>query len=238
MDAKELRSYDKKVQAEEKNVMSETSKVEVSEEMSAVLQLARAGIQQQFRRTIQTLIRQIGYEDAIPVVLSWDSQSTNWFLWQSGLCDARIVQAPTSETELPAGEKRCFFILFNLTQYGSARNQVAKLHLDEVLTKQDYIIWVVQDFGELLNADNVVEGLTRMLEFSEKISAVCDSKIYLLHENPAYSIGFLQYQFEPTLQKEPHALISALQEKFPLYAQSGTSLHVFGEIVRKVSIEA
>lgn len=237
LDAKELRSYNKKVQAEEKNVMPETRKVEVSEEMSAVLRLARAGIQQQFRKTIQTLIRQIGYEDAIPVVLSWDSQSTNWFLWQSGLCDARIVQAPTSETELPAGEKRCFFILFNLTQYGSARNQVANLHLDAVLTKQDYIIWVVQDFGELLNADNVVEGLTRMMELSESFSAVCDSKIYLLHENPVYSIGFLQYQFELTLQQEPHALISALQEKFHLYVQSGASLNVFGEIVRKVSMK-
>ena len=198
----------------------EKRKIEISAYSKALLELSQHALQTQHRRFFRAFIEKIGCMEHLPLIISWDTSSREGFLWQSGIADA-LTLSPEGETKLPydpAG--RCVFVLVNTTQFGEAMKQIAALRLDRCLTDKDYVIWVVQDFQELLNGGHASEGLDEMGTLAERTGIPCESMIYVRHENPLYSWALLELQKDPGLAKNPHFLIQDIQKKYPVYTEA------------------
>ena len=216
-----------------------TSKeMEVSDYVEAVLRLSRSALQQQHRAIARAFVTKIGCESSTPIVISWDDRSTDEFLWQTGLTDANILQSPVSNAGIPRKKERCLFVLVNAIQYGAARKQIDALKIHETLTKRDHVVWVVQDFQELLTGDRAVEGLSNMAELSSKskFAIPCESSIYIVHENPIYNLTFFEHQFDRRHQQVPSELIDRLQGDFGVYLSPGIK-NTLGEILLKVHLD-
>lgn len=211
-----------------------TKEVEVSAYISSVLSLSRAALQLQHRAIAQSFASKIGCKNYTPVIISWDDGSRDEFIWQTGIIDAQVMRSPVTNAGIPQEKNRCFFVLVNAIQYGAALKQISALKLNAVLTKQDYVVWVVQDFQELLTGDRAVEGLTQMAELSGVTKIPCKSSIYIMHENPIYNLTFLKHQFDRSLRLTPHKLIDDLQTSYGVYLTPSVS-DTLGEIVRKVN---
>lgn len=217
----------------DKGYSSTLKSVNVSSYTGSILSLSRYALRQQHQCTALALAEQINCKNHTPIVISWDENSTHDFLWQTGLKTPEILQAPTN---IPRGTRRCLFILVNTTQYGAALKQIAALRLNSSLTKNDIVIWIVQDFQELLNSGCAAEGLTRMGELSRALEIPCKSTIWLLHDNPIYNLAFLKFQFNDEYRQNLHELIRELQTKYRVYT-SETIERQLGEILRAVHIQ-
>ena len=191
-------------------------------------------MQQQHRAIAQSFVAKIGCNNCTPIIISWDDGSCEEFIWQTGIIDAKVMRSPVSNAGIPQEKNRCIFVLVNAIQYGAALKQISALKLNSILTKQDYVVWVVQDFQELLTGDRAVEGLTQMSELSGVTKIPCKSSIYIMHENPIYNLTFLKHQFDRSLRLTPHKLIDDLQSSYEVYLTPVVS-DTLGDIVRKVN---
>lgn len=217
------------------NPVFTTKKIEVPVYASSVLSLSRAALQQQHRAIAQSFVEKIGCKNYAPIIISWDDGSREEFIWQTGIIDAHVMRSPVSNAGIPQEKCRCLFVLVNAIQYGAALKQISALKLNSILTKQDYVVWVVQDFQELLTGDRAAEGLTQMAELSGVTQIPCKSSIYIMHENPIYNLTFLKHQFDRSLRLAPHKLIDDLQTSYGVYLTPSVS-DTLGEIVRKVHL--
>lgn len=211
-----------------------TKEIDVPAYISSVLNLSRAVLQQQHRAIAQSFVAKIGCNNCTPIIISWDDGSCEEFIWQTGIIDAKVMRSPVSNAGIPQEKNRCIFVLVNAIQYGAALKQISALKLNSILTKQDYVVWVVQDFQELLTGDRAVEGLTQMSELSGVTKIPCKSSIYIMHENPIYNLTFLKHQFDRSLRLTPHKLIDDLQSSYEVYLTPVVS-DTLGDIVRKVN---
>lgn len=212
-----------------------SKKIEVSQYTGALLGLSRSAIQRQQRAITKAFVSKIGCQNYFPVIISWDDNSLDEFIWQTGISDAAMVRSPVCSTEIPQNRGRCLFILVNAIQYGAALKQIAALKLNSILTKQDHVVWVVQDFQELLTGDRAVEGLVQMTEITDALQISSKSSIFIMHQNPIYNLAFLKHQFDRSLRHTPHKLIDELQTNFGVYL-TPTVLDTLGEIINKVCL--
>lgn len=217
------------------NVVFSSKKVEVSQYTATLLGLSRSALQQQQRAVTKAFVSQIGCQKYIPVIVSWDNNSINEFIWQTGISDATVIHSPVSNVGIPKSRGRCLFVLVNAIQYGAALKQIAALKLNTILTKQDHVVWVVQDFQELLTGDRAVEGLAQMAEITNALQISSKSSIFIMHQNPIYNLAFLKHQFDRSLRHAPHKLIDELQTNFGVYL-TPTVLDTLGEIINKVRL--
>ena len=210
-----------------------TKSVEVSPYIGTMLHLSRYALRLQHQSITESLVHQMGCETYTPIIISWDPGSTEEFLLQAGIDKPEILKSPTS---VPKGSRRCLFILVNTIQYGAALKQLAALQLNAALTRNDAVVWVVQDFQELLNGECAAEGLNRMGELSERLELPCKSVIYLLHQNPIYNLAFLKFQFNRDCRQALHGLIRELQTKYEVYTSEKVE-NQLGEILRAVHFQ-
>ena len=149
-------------------------------------------MQRQHRAIAHSFASVIACKNHVPVIISWDDTSSDEFMWQTGISDAVTVRSPVSGTGIPQEPNRCLFVLVNAIQYGAALKQISALKLHSVLNKHDYVVWVVQDFQELLTGDRAVEGLSQMTELSGVLQIPCRSSIFIMHQNPIYNLAVPQ----------------------------------------------
>ena len=221
---------------EEKNsTPSSSKKVDVTPYVGTVLQLSRFALQQQQRAIAHSFISAIACENHVPILISWDDHCSNDFMWQTGVSDAVVIRSPVSNAAIPQEPNRCFFVLVNAIQYGAAHKQIDALHLNSVLNEQDHVVWVIQDFQELLTSDRAVEGLSEMAKLSGVLQIPCNSSLFILHQNPVYNLALLKLQFNPFLKYAPHKLIDEIQAGFGVYLTPSV-LETLGEIVNKVHL--
>ena len=221
---------------EEKNsTPSSSKKVDVTPYVGTVLQLSRFALQQQQRAIAHSFISAIACENHVPILISWDDHCSNDFMWQTGISDAVVIRSPVSTAAIPQEPNRCFFVLVNAIQYGAAHKQIDALHLNSVLNEQDHVVWVIQDFQELLTSDRAVEGLSEMAKLSGVLQIPCNSSLFILHQNPVYNLALLKLQFNPFLKYAPHKLIDEIQAGFGVYLTPSV-LETLGEIVNKVHL--
>lgn len=222
-------------QTVEKRFASTSKKIEVDPYISFVLKLSRRALQLQHREIAQKFIQTIGCSGHTPVVISWDEGSKDEFLFQTGIADAKVILFPTSRANLPAQKKKCVFVLVNTIQFGSALKQIMALKLGDYLDKNDFVVWVVQDFQELMVSGCTSEGLTRMGELSHQTSISCWSMIYILHENPLYNLAFLKYQMDPSLRQNPERVVHEIQHTYQTYTSEKTETQL-GTMLRTVHL--
>ena len=221
---------------ETRGTVFSSKKIEAPPYAGAVLGLSRSALQVQHRAVAQSFVSQIGCMNYAPVVISWDDACRDEFMWQTGISDAIVMRFPVSITNISHERNRCIFVLINAIQYGAALKQISTLKLNSVLTKHDHVVWVVQDFQELLTGDCAAEGLSQMAELSGVFQIPCKSSIYILHENPIYNVAFLKHQFDRSLRLAPHKLIDELQTDLGVYL-SPDVLDTLGEIIRRVHLK-
>lgn len=210
-------------------------KIEVSTYPKTLLELSRQALRMQHRSFFRKFIENVGCMKHEPVIIGWDASSMEKFLWQSGIAGARCL-SPDSQVKLPAGSApRCVFILVNTTQFGEALKRIRGLLLNKTLTKSDYVVWVVQDFQELLNGGQAVEGLREMRTLADETEIPCRSIIFIRHENPLYGWAFLELQMDPGLAKNPHFLIRDIQEKYFDYKEESLEQTISG-ILKNVHV--
>lgn len=214
---------------------SPVKKIDVDPYIESLLGLSRTALQRQHRATMRSLLNRIDCKNYTPIIVTWDEGSKDEFLWQSGISDAVVVHSPADDREIPSGKNRCLFVLVNAIQYGAALKQISKLKLKESLSKRDYVVWVVQDFQEILNSDRAAEALSQMAELTDVTQIPCESTIYIMHNNPIYNIAFLKSQFDRSLRLAPHKLINELQTKYWMYSSPKVS-GTLGEIISKVDL--
>lgn len=208
--------------------------VAVSDLTSAVLRLARGAVQKQHLATHTALHEALGTAESLPVIISWDRGSLQEFVWQTGLDDAKTIEFPNGPVTLPdgAGRGRTVFVLVNTPQYGAARKQIEALRLNDALRPDDFVVWVVQDFQELINTDRAVEGLEHMLDL-RSAAPKGRSLVYLSHSNPVYNLGFLKYQLSDSYRHAPATLMNELQNTYGIYTTSAAEAEL-GEMFRRL----
>lgn len=178
---------------------TDTSQIEVDGAVASVLKLSRNMGKSVHNAVAKSLFKRVNCMEHTPVIVGWDENCINEFLWQTGIKDAIVCEGDVYDETVAKAEKRCFFVLVNTIQFGAAKKQVLEIGLDTVVTSDDYIVWVVQDFEELLTGDNLVEGLQSMLVFVQEQSELCKGCIWLSHDNPIYNLIFLEHQMEPVV---------------------------------------
>ena len=223
------------VQAIERSPAFISQKIEVNPYAGSVLKISRRALQLQHREIAQKFIRTVGCTGHTPVVISWDEESKDEFLLQTGILDAEVILFPTSRANLPAQKKKCVFVLVNTIQFGSALKQIMALKLGDYLDKSDFVVWVVQDFQELMVGGHASEGLTQMGELTHQTSVPCRSMIYILHENPLYNLAFLKYQMDPSLRQTPERLVHEIQSTYQTYTSERTETQL-GTMLRTVHL--
>lgn len=212
-----------------------TKKIDVPAYSYAILELSRNALQQQHRGILKAFIEKIGCQQSVPVLVSWDTNCRDEFLWQTGISNVAIIDSPLNCNNLPQEKNRCIFVLVNAIQFGAALKQISALKLDSALTERDYVVWVLQDFQELLTGDRAAEGLSQMVELQDAALIPCKSTIMIMHENPVYNLAFLKYQFDPSLQKAAHKLIDELQTNFGVFSTPEVT-DIIGDMLQKVHL--
>lgn len=223
------------VQVLEGGSVFSSKKIEVSPYASSVLTLSRRALQLQHREIAKKFIQATGCTGHTPVLIGWDEGSRDVFLLQTGIADANIMLFPAAPVNLPARKKKCVFVLVNTVQFGAALKQISALKLGDHLDKNDFVVWVVQDFQELMVGGHTAEGLTQMGELARQTSIPCRSMIYILHENPLYNLVFLNYQMDPSLHQAPERVVREIQRTYQAYTSEKTETQL-GTMLRTVHL--
>lgn len=186
----------------------QTSQLDITGTVATLLKLSKNMGKNVHNSVARSLFKRVECMEHTPVIVGWDESCIKEFLWQTGIKDAIICDGDIGDEAVTKADKRCFFILVNTIQFGAAKKEISELNIESVVTEDDYIVWVVQDFGELLTGDNLVEGLQNMLQLVEEYTQLCGGCIWISHDNPIYNLVFLEHQMDPitTSQKEQEIL--------------------------------
>ena len=221
----------------QKPVFSDHStKVEVGSITNDIVDLAESLKKQQNNQVMQSLIKMEGLEHHVPILLGWDENCENRFNWNAGIKDIKIIHLLKDEAPKEGdGIDTCFFVLVNSSQIGMEKKRVKNLNLTNAVEPNDYVIWVVQDFEELLNSDSVVDGLRDMLWLKEFSGIESKSIVWISHDNPVYNIAFLEQQFYPSQDiAEEQTILRELKESFPTYCDE----EIIGNVAKILKVRA
>lgn len=127
------------------------------------------------------------------------------------------------------------YVLSNATQYGSAQNQIHKCGIGDIVSKKDFLAFVVQDFVELINGNGVGEAINNMMSLTQSLKIDHDSFILISHDNPIYNLVLVESQLNPTkIEKEEVELIKRIQKSFK-YLRNEKIDKILSEIIRATS---
>ncbi|MCR5107987.1 MAG: dynamin family protein [Lachnospiraceae bacterium] len=210
---------------------------EADDFLSDMIKMARYSCRDQHREIMKQYILQEKLSDYDAVIVGWDEDCIKDLIWQSGICDARIFILPENEPVIDDRiNPKCFFIMVNAVQIGAAEKQIRSLNLEKIIRPTDYIIWVLQDFNEMLNSDNVEEGLGLLAELQKNCLVNVPSVIWINHRNPLYNFCYLKCQQIKNISiSEETRILSELKEKFRGLCDDGIIINV-GKMIRSRSI--
>lgn len=220
-----------------KKVPVTKKEIEISSTVFEIHKLAKLLINIVNKTTLDSLIGQKGAEDSPYIIVSWDQNTSNefydrFFRTYDTPCK-RIVNTESSSIKLPNTQsKRNIFIMFNAIQIGSAKNQLQKSDLLKQLKKEDLLIFVVQDFNELINGNVVAEGIREMKLLKQEFSLDNEVGYMINHENPIYNMVFVDSQFYPcrTITEETETL-KVVQTQFSMFLSPKVA-DTIGDIIR------
>lgn len=212
--------------------------IEISNTVFEIHKLAKLLIDIVNKTTLDDLIGQKGVEDSLHIIVSWDQNTSNefydrFFRTYDTPC-MRIVNTESSSINLPNTQsKRNIFIMFNAIQIGSAKNQLQNSELLKQFNKEDLLIFVIQDFNELINGSVVAEGIREMKLLKQEFRLGNEVGFMINHENPIYNMVFVDSQFHPcqTITEETETL-RLIQNQFSMFLSPKVS-DTIGDIIRK-----
>ncbi len=184
--AKSIRNIelsDKKI----KSINGQTIKIDVGKINSLIVRLARISGRNQHKRVMFEYVKLKKLEKYDPVILGWDESCIEDFIWKSGISNFEKYNLNEYSDRLKNDARsKCFFILVNAMQFGSAEKQIRMLNLEKIIKTKDYIFWVIQDFEELINGNGITEGLQKMIYLKNNVMSDIRSVIWIVHDNPIY----------------------------------------------------
>ena len=202
------------------HVEQKLSEINADDIICDFFELEKSLRKKQNAEVMKTLVEYERLEKYDPILLGWDEDCENKFNWNVGIKDLRVINLIKEEAPKEGdGVDTCFFVLVSASQIGMEKKKVKNLELTNVVEPNDYVIWVVQDFDELLNSGSVEEGLRNML-WLEEFSGIGGrgSIVWINHDTPVYNISFLEQQMFPkTSVTEKQDFLDQLKKKFGIF---------------------
>ena len=214
--------------------------ISVTPVIAETVYLTQNILQLQHRCFAKELLERIQVKSYEPVIITWDKECVNTFLWQTGikLKSSQILMMPEKELTIPSYNSICYFVFVDAPQIGSALKQINKLRLDKITRTTDCIIWVVQDFEELRhgqgkNGSAAVEGLKCVQEISDSLRIINGKKyVWLLHSNPIVNFAYMVSQIYSIADiGAEQKLLQELRSKYPNNLSPAT-IRLIEEIIR------
>lgn len=129
-------------------------------------------------------------------------------------------------------EGKNIYILTNATQYGSAQSQISKSGICTKLLRSDFLIFVIQDFIEIINGGGVIESIQNMTSIAESLNVNHESVIMINHSNPVYNLTIVETQINPPkIVREETALLKKVQKSFR-YLRDENIDNIIANIIR------
>lgn len=129
-------------------------------------------------------------------------------------------------------EGKNIYILTNATQYGSAQNQISRSGICTKLLKSDLLVFVIQDFIEIINGGGVIESIQNMTLMAESLNVNHESVIMINHSNPIYNLTIVEAQTNPPkIVKEETELLKNIQKSFRYLRDENTD-NIIANIIR------
>ena len=106
-------------------------------------------------------------------------------------------------------------VLVNATQIGSAEKQIYPLIKSEMIPNDVKVIFVIQDFAEIIATKDIVGSLTELKEFINEDLNRKDIGILLVHNNPIYNLAIAAIQESGiSLQSDSINIANDLKSRF------------------------
>ncbi len=212
------------------SVSGEQTSIDVDSYIIPLYDIANRVCRNQHIMIMKEYITNNNLDNYSPIMIGWDDDCIDVLKWQSGITDFIIFKQPDDEIVVDSIKgPKCYFVLVNAIQMGAAEKQIRNLKLEDCIEDNDYIIWVLQDLTELINANNIEEGLQRLISFRDNYMNGVNSCIWLLHNNPLYNLCLLECQNRDKMSlKEESLFLNEIKEEYSEYYND--------EVIRDLSI--
>ncbi|GKU31298.1 hypothetical protein CFB3_34050 [Clostridium folliculivorans] len=98
------------------------------------------------------------------------------------------------ENVMKEEQEKNVYILTNTTQYGSAQTQIHRSGICNSLSNKDFLVFVIQDFTEIINGGGIPEAIGNMMLLTKNLNIQHPSMIFINHENPIYNLAIIEAQ--------------------------------------------
>ena len=127
-----------------------------------------------------------------------------------------LIHKPDSSAQNEKGYNKGVYVLVNATQIGAALNEISRYKVKNLLSTNDELFFVIQDFNEIMNGDSVSETLDNVIGIKRSLD-IGNTKVryLLLHDNPIYNLAAAEAQAVGcTTQFDEIKILNDLQKKF------------------------
>lgn len=127
-----------------------------------------------------------------------------------------LIHKPISSAQDLMGDYKGVYVLVNATQIGAAMNEISRFKVKNLLSRNDELFFVIQDFNEVMNGDSVSETLDNVIGIKRSLG-IGNTKVryLLLHDNPIYNLAATEAQTVGcTTQFDEIKILNDLQKKF------------------------
>ncbi|GHV30404.1 hypothetical protein FACS1894167_11200 [Synergistales bacterium] len=233
--------------------------IELNEIQRGIRELASTVIHNAFDAVIKDAMEYVDAPDDI-AVLGWDEECIRNFVYRffgirlsenmsANTRRISVINNPDAQSTLSVTkESRSIFVLVNVHQHGSAKNQVSKLELRKALQdnsnlkngKNCKVFFVMQDFEGIINSATVKETILLMSEYYQEFVPDGFRGVSLINaDNPLYSMALVQVQETPcNSQMSELDLIRHIKNElhYLLGEDRAMASNVIGDIVRKGAV--
>lgn len=127
-----------------------------------------------------------------------------------------LIHKPDSSAQNEKGYNKGVYVLVNATQIGAALNEISRYKVKNLLSTNDELFFVIQDFNEIMNGNSVSETLDNIIGIKRSLD-IGNTKVryLLLHDNPIYNLAAAEAQAVGcTTQFDEIKILNDLQKKF------------------------
>lgn len=127
-----------------------------------------------------------------------------------------LIHKPDSSAQNEKGYNKGVYVLVNATQIGAALNEISRYKMKNLLSTNDELFFVIQDFNEIMNGNSVSETLDNVIGIKRSLD-IGNTKVryLLLHDNPIYNLAAAEAQAVGcTTQFDEIKILNDLQKKF------------------------
>lgn len=127
-----------------------------------------------------------------------------------------IIHKADTAAQYDSLQEKGICILVNATQIGAAISEISRYKVANMLSRNDDLYFVIQDFNEIINGNSVSESLDNVIGIKRQLSINSTKvKYLLLHDNPIYNLAATEAQSVGcTTQYDEIRILNELQKKF------------------------